>query len=47
MPFTSVNPATGEEFFRAEGHRPAQVEAILEDAATAAPAWRDTPVATR
>ncbi|HUG98043.1 MAG TPA: NAD-dependent succinate-semialdehyde dehydrogenase [Gammaproteobacteria bacterium] len=47
MPFTSVNPATGEEFFRAEGHRPAQVEAILEDAATAAPAWRDTPVEAR
>lgn len=47
MPFTSVNPATGEEFFRAEGHQPAQVEAILEDAATAASAWRDTPVEAR
>ena len=40
MPFLSINPATGEEFFRAEGHRPTQVEAILEDAANAAPAWR-------
>lgn len=47
MTFLSVNPATGEEFFRAEGHRPAQVEAILGDAASAAPAWRDTPVAAR
>ena len=47
MTFRSVNPATGEEFFRAEGHRPAQVEAILQDAANAAPAWRDTPVEAR
>lgn len=47
MTFLSVNPATGEEFFRAEGHRPAQVEAILQDAANAAPAWRDTPVELR
>jgi succinate-semialdehyde dehydrogenase / glutarate-semialdehyde dehydrogenase len=47
MTFLSVNPANGEEFFRAEGHRPAQVEAILADAANAAPAWRDTPVAAR
>lgn len=47
MTFLSVNPATGEEFFRAEGHRPAQVEAILADAASIAPAWRDTPVETR
>jgi succinate-semialdehyde dehydrogenase / glutarate-semialdehyde dehydrogenase len=47
MPFFSVNPATGEEFFRAEGHRPAQVEAILEDAAAIAPAWRATSLAER
>jgi len=47
MPFLSINPATGEEFFRAEGHRPAQVESILEDAASAAPAWRTVPVAER
>jgi len=47
MPFLSVNPATGEEFFRAEGHRPNQVEAILEDAAQAAPAWRAVPVEAR
>jgi succinate-semialdehyde dehydrogenase / glutarate-semialdehyde dehydrogenase len=47
MPFLSVNPATGEEFFRAEGHRPAQVEAMLQDAANAAPAWRATPVDAR
>jgi succinate-semialdehyde dehydrogenase / glutarate-semialdehyde dehydrogenase len=47
MPFLSINPATGEEFFRAEGHRPNQVEAILEDAAQAAPAWRDTPIEAR
>lgn len=47
MPFASINPATGEEFFRAEGHRPAQVEAILEDAAMAAPAWAATPLDTR
>ena len=40
MPFLSINPATGEEYFRAEGHRPAQVEAILADAARAAPSWR-------
>ena len=36
MPFVSINPATVEEFFRAEGHRPAQIEGILEDAANAA-----------
>lgn len=47
MPFLSINPATGEEFFRAEGHRPAQVEAILEDAANAARAWRAVPVGER
>jgi succinate-semialdehyde dehydrogenase / glutarate-semialdehyde dehydrogenase len=47
MPFLSINPATGEEFFRAEGHRPAQVESILEDAASAGPAWRAMPVAER
>ena len=47
MPFLSVNPADGEEFFRAEGHRPAQVEAILDDTAGAAPAWRDTPLEAR
>ena len=47
MPFLSINPATGEEFFRAEGHRPNQVEAILEDAAQAALAWRDTPIEAR
>jgi succinate-semialdehyde dehydrogenase/glutarate-semialdehyde dehydrogenase len=47
MAFKSVNPATGEEFFRAEGHRPAQIESILEDAHAAAEAWRDTPVAER
>ena len=47
MPFLSVNPATGEELFRAEGHRPAQVEAILEDTSIAAPEWRAMPVAQR
>ena len=47
MPFLSTNPATGEEFFRAAGHRPAQVEAILEDAASAGPAWRAVPIAAR
>ncbi len=47
MPFLSVNPATGEEFFRAEGHRPAQVEAILEDTTAIAPAWRATSLAER
>lgn len=47
MTFLSVNPANGEEFFRAEGHRPAQVEAILQDAANAAPAWRDMSVELR
>ena len=47
MTFLSVNPANGDEFFRAEGHRPAQVEAILQDAANAAPAWRDMPVELR
>lgn len=47
MSFLSVNPATGAETFRAEGHRPAQVEAILADTARAAPAWRELPLATR
>jgi succinate-semialdehyde dehydrogenase / glutarate-semialdehyde dehydrogenase len=47
MTFLSINPATGEEFFRAEGHRPAQVEAILADAASAARAWRAVPVEER
>ena len=47
MAFLSVNPATGEEFFRAEGHDPDQVEAILDAAARAAPAWRDQSVAER
>jgi succinate-semialdehyde dehydrogenase / glutarate-semialdehyde dehydrogenase len=47
MPFLSINPATGEELFRAEGHRPGQVEAILDDTAQAAPAWRDTPIEKR
>jgi succinate-semialdehyde dehydrogenase/glutarate-semialdehyde dehydrogenase len=47
MAFLSVNPATGEEFFRAAGHDPAQVEAILEEAALAAPDWRDQPLAER
>jgi succinate-semialdehyde dehydrogenase / glutarate-semialdehyde dehydrogenase len=47
MPFTSVNPATGEEFFQCEGHRPDQVEAILRDADEASIEWRSTPVAER
>ncbi|NHA14037.1 NAD-dependent succinate-semialdehyde dehydrogenase [Thioalkalivibrio sp. XN279] len=47
MAFLSVNPATGEEFFRAEGHEPEQVEAILDEASRAAPDWRDQPVAER
>ncbi|MGD9387082.1 MAG: NAD-dependent succinate-semialdehyde dehydrogenase [Gammaproteobacteria bacterium] len=47
MPFLSINPATGEEFFRADGHTPEQVDAILEDAAVAAPAWRAQPLAER
>jgi succinate-semialdehyde dehydrogenase / glutarate-semialdehyde dehydrogenase len=47
MPFTSVNPATGEEFFQCEGHRPDQVEAILRDAEEASIEWRSTPVAER
>ena len=47
MAFLSVNPATGAECFRAEGHTPDQVEAILADAARAAPDWREQPVAER
>ncbi|MFU8897169.1 MAG: NAD-dependent succinate-semialdehyde dehydrogenase [Gammaproteobacteria bacterium] len=47
MPFVSINPATGEEFFRAEGHRPAQVEAILADVSAETPAWARAPVETR
>ena len=47
MPFISVNPATGEELFRAEGHRPAQVETILAETSNAAPGWRDTPLEQR
>ena len=47
MPFVSINPATGEEFFRAEGHRPAQVEAILTDVSAETPAWARVPVETR
>jgi succinate-semialdehyde dehydrogenase / glutarate-semialdehyde dehydrogenase len=47
MSFQSVNPATGAEGFRCEGHRPEQVEAILQDAASAWPDWRETPVADR
>ena len=47
MPFVSINPATGEEFFRAEGHRPVQVEAVLADVSAATPAWARVPVAAR
>lgn len=47
MPFLSINPATGEEIFRANGHSPKQVESILEAATLAAPAWRDQPLAER
>jgi len=47
MPFRSINPATGKEFFRAEGHTAEQVDAILDDAAAAAPAWRDQALAER
>ena len=44
MAFLSVNPATGEEIFRAAGHDAAQVEAMLEEASLAAPDWRDQPI---
>ncbi|NGP53554.1 NAD-dependent succinate-semialdehyde dehydrogenase [Thioalkalivibrio sp. XN8] len=47
MPFVSINPATGEEFFRAEGHAPVQVDDILDAAAIAAPAWQAQPLAER
>ena len=47
MSLVAINPATGEEIFRATGHRPQQVEAILADAANAAPAWRDLGVEAR
>jgi succinate-semialdehyde dehydrogenase / glutarate-semialdehyde dehydrogenase len=47
MSFQSVNPATGAESFRCEGHRPEQVEAILQDAESAWPDWRMTPIAER
>ena len=47
MAFLSINPATGQEFFRADGHDAAQVEAILEEASLAAPDWRDQPIAER
>jgi len=45
--FVSVNPATGEEFFRAEGHDDVQVDEILTAAENAARGWHGRSVASR
>jgi succinate-semialdehyde dehydrogenase/glutarate-semialdehyde dehydrogenase len=47
MAIVSVNPATGEELRRFEGHTPADVDAALDRAWRARVAWRDTPAARR
>jgi succinate-semialdehyde dehydrogenase/glutarate-semialdehyde dehydrogenase len=45
--FVSVNPATGEEFFRAEGHDDVQVDEMLSAAENAARGWQGRPLASR
>jgi len=47
MGLVSVNPATGEEIFRAESHTRAQVDEILSLAEAALPSWRARPVSER
>ncbi|MHB1905685.1 MAG: NAD-dependent succinate-semialdehyde dehydrogenase [Acidimicrobiales bacterium] len=47
MPFTSVNPATGEVVAEFEGHTPEQIEAALALSARTFRAWRDTPFKDR
>ncbi len=47
MSFVSINPATGEEVFREEGHSNKQVDEILSLAESAAPGWRSRPVDER
>ena len=47
MPFTSVNPATGEVVAEFEGHTPEQIEAALALSAHTFRAWRDTPFKDR
>ena len=47
MALVSVNPATGEEVFRADAHTPAQVDEILSLAEAARPSWRATPIGDR
>ena len=47
MPFTSVNPATGEVVAEFEGHTPEQIEAAVALSARTFRAWRDTPFKDR
>ncbi|MEJ2516372.1 MAG: NAD-dependent succinate-semialdehyde dehydrogenase [Gammaproteobacteria bacterium] len=47
MSFVSINPATGEEVFREEGHSDKQVDEILSLAESAAPEWRGRSVDER
>jgi succinate-semialdehyde dehydrogenase / glutarate-semialdehyde dehydrogenase len=47
MAIVSVNPATGEELRRFDGHGRADVERALERAWAARPAWRDTAPGAR
>jgi len=47
MGLVSINPATGEEIFRAESHTRAQVDEILSLAESALPSWRARPVSER
>jgi succinate-semialdehyde dehydrogenase/glutarate-semialdehyde dehydrogenase len=47
MSFISINPATGEEIFREDGHTRAQVDEILSLAESAFPSWRSRGVTDR
>ena len=47
MPFTSVNPATGEVVAEFEGHTPEQIEAAVALSARTFRAWRETPFKDR
>ncbi len=47
MPFTSVNPATGDVVAEFEGHTPEQIEAAVVLSARTFRAWRDTPFKDR
>ena len=47
MGLVSINPATGEEIFRAESHTRAQVDEILSLSEASLPSWRALPVSAR